>query len=167
MSLVGIVIVFDLFTNLDEFVEAGKANGGAMRFIGRYYLFQTIGFFDRVGGMLALISAMFTVSWIQRNNEMTALMSAGISRVRVLLPIIAAVGVVSLIMAANREILMRAFRHELSKGSKDPGGCKPHFMRSAYDGRTNVLLSGANSYADQQRIEKPHFRMPPNLGASS
>ncbi len=29
LSLVGIVIVFDLFTNLDEFVEAGKANGGA------------------------------------------------------------------------------------------------------------------------------------------
>ncbi len=82
MSLVGIVIVFDLFTNLDEFVEAGKANGGAMRFIGRYYVFQTIGFFDRVGGMLALISAMFTVSCIQRNNEMTALMSAGISRIR-------------------------------------------------------------------------------------
>ena len=163
LSLVGIVIVFDLFTNLDEFVEAGKANGGAMRFIGRYYLFQTIGFFDRIGGLLALISAMFTVSWIQRNNEMTALMSAGISRVRVLLPIIAAVAVVSLIMAANREILMPRFRHELSRGSKDPAGCKPQSLGSRYDGRTNVLLGGRNSFADQQRIEEPHFRMPSNL----
>ena len=164
LSLVGIVIVFDLFTNLDEFVTAGRANGGVMRFIGRYYMFQTIGLFDRVGGLLALVSAMFTVSWIQRNNEMTALMSAGVSRVRVLLPIIAAVAVISLILAANREIVMPRFLHELSRGSKDPSGSKPQSLAPRYDGRTDVLLGGRSSFADQQRIEEPHFRMPTGLG---
>jgi lipopolysaccharide export system permease protein len=166
-SFVGIFIVFDLFTNLDEFVAAGKAEGGVTQFIARYYMFQTIGVFDRVGGVLALVSAMFTVSWIQRNNEMTALMSAGISRVRVLRPIIAAVAVISLILAANREILMPRYRHELSRGSKDPSGCKPQGLGSRYDGRTNVLLAGKHSFADQQRIEEPRFRMPPNLSAYS
>jgi lipopolysaccharide export system permease protein len=165
LSLVGIVIVFDLFTNLDEFVIAGKAAGGVMSFITRYYMFQTIGFFDRIGGLLALVSAMFTVSWIQKNNEMTALMSAGVSRFRVLLPIILAVAVVSVILAANREILMPRYRHELSRGSKDPSGSKPQSLGSRYDGRTNVLLGGKNSYADQQRIEEPSFGMPPSLYA--
>jgi lipopolysaccharide export system permease protein len=165
LSLVGIVIVFDLFTNLDEFVTAGKATGNVTQFIARYYMFQSIGLFDRVGGLLALVSAMFTVSWIQRNNEMTALMAAGVSRIRVLLPIIAAVAVVSLILAANREVLMPRFRHELSRGSKDPSDCKPQGLGSRYDGRTNVLLGGKNSFADQQRIEQPHFRMPSELSA--
>ena len=123
----------------------------------RYYMFQTIGLFDRVGGLLALVSAMFTVSWIQRNNEMTALMSAGVSRIRVLLPIIVAVAVVSLILAANREIVIPRFRHELSLGSKDPSGSKPQSLGSRYDGRTDVLLGGKNSFADQQRIEEPRF----------
>ena len=151
------MIVFDLFTNLDEFVAAGRAAGSVPRFIASFYLFQTIGLFDRVGGLLALVSAMFTVSWIQRNNEMTALMAAGVSRNRVLLPIIAAVAVVSLILAANREIVMPRLRHELSRGSKDPGGSKPQGLSWRYDGRTNVLLGGKNSFADQQRIEEPHF----------
>ncbi len=163
LSLVGIVIVFDLFTNLDEFVTAGKATGGVMRFIARYYMFQTIGFFDRVGGLLALVSAMFTVSWIQRNNEMTALMSAGVSRLRVLTPIIVAVAVVSLILAANRELVIPRFRRELSLGSKDPSGSKPQSLGSRYDGRTDVLLHGRNSFANEQRIEEPDFRMPRTL----
>jgi lipopolysaccharide export system permease protein len=165
LSLVGIVIVFDLFTNLDEFVDAGKTAGGVMPFIGRYYAFQTIGFFDRIGGLLALVSAMFTVSWIQRNNEMIALMAAGVSRFRVLLPIICAVAVVSVILAANRELLMPRFRHELSLGSKDPGGKKPQGLAPRYDCRTNVLLGGKSSFADEQRIEEPRFRMPPSLAA--
>ena len=36
-------------------------------------------------------------------------------------------------------------------------------MGSRYDGRTNVLLGGKNSFADQQRIEEPRFRLPPTL----
>ena len=106
---------------------------------------------------------MFTVSWIQRHNEMTALMAAGVSRFRVLLPIIVAVAVVSLLSAANREILMPRYRHELSRGSKDPSGNKPQSLGSRYDGRTNVVLGGKNTFADEQRIEEPSFRMPPEL----
>ena len=163
LSLVGLFIIFDLFTNLEEFVTCGRKSGGVLSFIARYYTYQTILFFDRTGGILALISAMFTVSWIQRHNEMTALMSAGVSRFRVLLPIIIAVAVVSLLSAANREILMPRYRHELSRRPQDPSGSKPQSLASRYDGRTNVALGGKCTYADENRIEEPSFRMPPNL----
>ena len=56
--------------------------GGVLPFIARYYSYQTLLFFDRTGGILAMVSAMFTVSWIQRHNEMTALMAAGVSHPR-------------------------------------------------------------------------------------
>ena len=138
LSLVGLFIIFDLFTNLEEFVTCGRNAGGVLPFIAEYYMYQTILFFDRTGGVLALISAMFTVAWIQRHNEMTALMSAGVSRFRVLLPIIIAVAVVSLLLAANREILMPRYRHELSRRPQDPSGSKPQSLGSRYDGRTNV-----------------------------
>jgi len=165
LSLIGLFIVIDLLTNLEEFVNAGRNAGGVMPFITRYYMFQTILFFDRTGGLLALVSAMFTVSWIQRHNEMTALLSAGVSRFRVLLPIISAVAVISVILAANREILMPRYRHELSRGSKDPSGSKPQALGWRYDGRTDVLLAGKNSFADEQRIEEPRFGMPTSLYA--
>jgi len=163
LSLVGLFIIFDLFTNLEEFVTCGRKAGGVLPFIAEYYMYQTIMFFDRTGGVLALISAMFTVAWIQRHNEMTALMSVGVSRFRVLLPIIIAVGVISLLMAANREILMPRYRHELSRRPQDPSGSKPQSLGSRYDGRTNVALGGKCTYADDKRIEEPSFQMPTNL----
>ena len=47
-----------------------------------------IAFFDRMSGVLTLIAVMFTVTWIQRHQEMTALLAAGISRRRVLRPVL-------------------------------------------------------------------------------
>jgi lipopolysaccharide export system permease protein len=164
LSLIGLFIIFDLFTNLEEFVTCGKKAGGVLAFIANYYMFKTILFFDRTGGILALTSAMFTVSWIQRHNEMTALMAAGVSRFRVLLPIIVAVGVISLLSAANREILMPRYRHELSRCPQDPSGSRPQSLELRYDGRTNVVLSGKCSYLEESRIEEPNFRMPTSLG---
>jgi lipopolysaccharide export system permease protein len=165
LSLIGLFIVFDLFTNLEAFVTAGRKAGAVMPFIAQYYSYKTIAFFDRTGGLLALVSAMFTVSWIQRHNEMTALMASGVSRFRVLLPIIGAVAVVSVILAANREILMPRYRHEISLHPQDPSGSKPQSIGSRYDGQTNVLLHGKSSFADEQRIEEPDFRMPTSLYA--
>ena len=90
---------------------------------------------------------------------MTALMAAGVSRIRVLTPIIIAVAVVSLLSAANREILIPRYRTELSRRPQDPAGDKPQSLESRYDGRTNVLLGGKHTFAAQKRIEEPDFRL--------
>ena len=76
-------IVFDMFTNMEEFLRCGPKAGGVLRLMGTFYSYRLILFFERTEGLLMLVAAMFTVTWIQRYNELTALMSAGISRVRV------------------------------------------------------------------------------------
>jgi lipopolysaccharide export system permease protein len=169
-SLLGLFIIFDLFANLDQFIDGGRRSGGIVPYVVDYYKYKVLLFFDGTGNTLALVSAMFTVSWIQRNNEMTALMAAGVSRMRVLLPIIVAVGIVSLILAANREVVMPRFRHELARTPKDPSGVKPQTFGSCYDNRTGFIFGGKSAYADKKRIEEPEFRMPrnvhdPNYGA--
>jgi lipopolysaccharide export system permease protein len=164
-SLVGLIVIIDLFTNLEEFVTCGKKAGAVLPFIGKFYMYQLIMFFDRTGGILALVSAMFTVSWIQRHNEMVALMAAGVSRFRVLLPIVVAVGIVSLLLTANREILVPRFRQELSRRPQDPSGNNPQPLALRQDGRTNVVFGGKCTHADEKRIEEPNFRMPPSLYA--
>jgi len=163
-SLIGLYVVFDLITHLVEFVSCGRRAGGVAAFVFHYYSYQPILFFDRTSGLLALISAMFTVSWIQRRNEMTALMSSGVPRIRVLAPIIAAVAVVSLLAAVNRETLIPRYRAELQRRPQDPLGDQPQRLDSPrYDGRTNVLLSGLHTYAAKKRIEEPCFRLRPPL----
>ncbi len=64
---------------------------------------------------MALISAVFTVTWLQRHNEMTALMAAGISRWRILRPVVAGVIIVTVVSIANRELVIPDLREELSQ----------------------------------------------------
>ena len=62
LSLTGLYIVFDVFTNLEQFVRCGRKMGGVLPFMANYYSYQTILFFDRTRGLLVWVSAMFPVS---------------------------------------------------------------------------------------------------------
>jgi lipopolysaccharide export system permease protein len=163
LSLTGLYIVVDLFTNMDQFVRCGHKTGNVVSFIAQYYGYHTILFFNRTSGMLTLVSAMFTVAWIQRHNEMTALMASGVSRIRVLVPIILAVAVVSLLSAANRELVIPRYRNEMSRRPQDPLGDMPQGLSSRYDYKTDVVLRGKNTYAEHLRIEEPNFLLPAML----
>src|SRR5208337_2388619 len=88
LSLMGVYVIFDAFTNLEAFMALGNGSGlKLMKIIGAYYSFQSLLFFDRASALLVLMSAMFTMAWIQRHHEMTAIMAAGISRIRVVTPV--------------------------------------------------------------------------------
>jgi lipopolysaccharide export system permease protein len=163
LSLTGLIIVFDSLTNLEDFMRCGQKAGGFLPFMVQFYGYHSILFFDRTSSLLALVSAMFTVSWIQRHNEMTALLAAGVSRLRIVTPIVAAVAVVSLFTALNREVVIPRCRSELSRGSKDPLGDHPQSFNPRYDNRTDVLFEGKNTYADQKRIEEPIITFPSTL----
>jgi len=163
-SLNGLFIVIDGFGNLEEFISfsSGKP-GGLLAVMGDYYGYRSIYFFDRTSGILTLIAAMFTVSWIQRHNEMTALEAAGVSRGRVVLPVILAVVAISIASAANREIVIPAVRYKLSRSAQDLGGGTAKPMQPRYDNETLILLNGASTYSDKQRIHKPDFLLPAAL----
>jgi lipopolysaccharide export system permease protein len=163
LSLTGLYIVLDLFTNMDQFVRCGHKTGGILTFIAQYYGYHTILFFNRTSGVLTLVSAMFTVAWIQRHNEMTALMAAGVSRVRVLVPVIIAVAAVSLFSAANRELVIPRYRNEMSRRPQDPLGDMPQGLSSRYDYQTDIVLRGKSTFADRMRIEEPNFLLPAAL----
>ncbi len=163
VSLTGLYIVFDAFTNLEEFLRCSEDGGGLLALMGSFYTYQSIVFFDRTAGLLTLVAAMFTVSWIQRHNEMTALMSAGISRIRIVLPVIAVAIVIALLSTVNRELVIPRFRNELTRRPQDLIGDVGQDLRPQYDNRTDVLIRGKQTFGDQKRIERPNFLLPPEL----
>ena len=164
VSLTGLCIVFDAFTHLDDFLRCAERGRGLLALMGTHYAYQSLFFFDRTSGLLALTSAMFTVTWIQRHNEMTALMSAGIPRIRVVAPLIFAVIAISLLTAANRELVLPRFRNELVRQPTDPLGDVGQDFQQQYDNDTDILFRGKATFAAQQRIEKPDFLLPATLG---
>ena len=157
LSLTGLYIIIEVSTNLDQFVRCGQEAGGVLPFIAQYYSHRWLLVFDLTSGILAMASALFTLAWIQRHNEMTALMAAGVPRIRVLVPIIAAVAVVGILSAINRELLIPRYRAELSRRPQDPLGDKPQTVTLCRDNQIEVEFSGKNAYSGEKRIEEPSF----------
>jgi lipopolysaccharide export system permease protein len=163
LSLVGLYIVIDAFPHLDHFMDYAGKHGKLLAVMGEYYAYRGIWFFDRTSGIVTLIAVMFTVTWIQRHHEMTALLAAGISRTRVLRPVLMAAVCVSLAAAANREIVMPNIREHLVNDSKNIGGDQAALMQSQFDAETDILIGGDKIISSQDKIVSPSFILSPPL----
>ena len=94
---------------------------------------------------------------------MTALMAAGIPRIRVVMPVIIGAILIDGFSAANREWIIPEFREELSRDASDPLGDVGQRLEAQDDVQTDVLFRGEYTYAGQQRISKPDFLLPSSL----
>jgi lipopolysaccharide export system permease protein len=160
MSLIGLYIVIDAFSHLDHFIDYAGKHGSLIKIMGEYYAYRGIAFFDRTSGVLTLIAVMFTVTWIQRHHEMTALIAAGVSRTRVLRPVLMAAVCVALAAAANRELVMPNIRDHLATDSKNIGGDQAAAMQSRFDSQTNILIGGDKIIPSENKIVGPAFVLP-------
>lgn len=163
ISLTGLFIVFDAFTNLEDFIRSAEKGGGLAKLMCTHYAYQAIFFFDRTSGFLVLVAAMFTVAWLQRHNEMTALLAAGVSRIRVIKPVLwAAVGI-TLLGAVSREVVIPRFREDLAKRPQDLVGDVAQELPTTCDNQTDIYIGGRSTYADRKRIHHPDFLLPARL----
>ncbi|MGH7137229.1 MAG: LptF/LptG family permease [Pirellulales bacterium] len=163
ISFDGLYIVIDAFSNLDEFLHYAESEGTVYGLIAEFYSYRSIFLFERMSSMLTMITGMFTVTWIQRHNELTALTAAGVSRGRVIRPIVVAALTVSLITCAGRELVIPRLAKKLDRDPKNlRGECGQEF-RPRYDNETNILMQGRATYANEMKIEEASFILPETL----
>ncbi|MCA9239934.1 MAG: LptF/LptG family permease [Planctomycetales bacterium] len=164
LSMVGLLIVIDAFGHLDHFTHHAEQTGqGLLETLATFYSYRALGFFDMFSGSLALTSAMFTVTWIQRHNEMTALLAAGVPRLRVLRPIIGAAIVLSLVAVGLREMVIPNVRHELAKDTRNLSGDQELPLQPRYDNRSDIRIGGEAVVFDASAIRRANFVLPPPL----
>jgi lipopolysaccharide export system permease protein len=164
VSLLGMYVVGDLVNHLHDILEFAGSSGGLWKTFLAYYGPQVPWFFDLIGRVVALTAAVFAVTWLQRNNEMTALMAAGISRWRIIKPLVISVAVVGLLAVANREIVLPRLRMQLSRDARNLRGDRATPIHSRYDHATEIFLHGKNLLPGEQKILQPRFRLPSSLG---
>ena len=163
LSMAGLFIVIDAFENLNAFSAQAGQDGSLLAIISRYYAYRSLEIFERTGGILAMLAAMFTVTWLSRHQEMTALLAAGISKVRVLKPLLLMTIVVSLLGVLNRELMIPQVRDELMHDTKNLSGQALRNLEARLDSQTNILLSGEKVVLADRRITNPNFVLPGNL----
>lgn len=160
-SLTGLYIVIDALTNLEEFLRiADRTQQNFIVVMGDFYLYRAISFFDRTSGILTLIAAMFTLAGLQRYNELTAILAAGISKWRIVRPIVVAGACIALLAALNREVIMPAHRAKLTRSPQELSSDKAKDFQRREDTWSGISLHGRQLSLETQTIIEPSFKIP-------
>jgi len=167
LCLFGLLVVIDLFGNFDEFISYGRrpGSGGVLWVVCQYYGPRLLWLFDKIGGMLAMVSVAFVLTLLMRSNELTALMAAGISPSRVMRPLLVASAIVAVLGVVNRELGLPSIRDSLASNAQDWLGETARKCTPRYDLRTDILISGKSTFAKDHRIAEPLFRLPQEFAA--
>jgi lipopolysaccharide export system permease protein len=132
VSLLSLYIIVDLFTNLDDFSKGATVADNA-RHIGWYYATRSSQIFDRLCEAITLLGAMFTVAWMQRNNELLPQLSAGISTRRVIRPVLLGAVFTLALGPLNQEFVIPQIAEELTAERDDFEGLKKTPVKGAYE----------------------------------
>ena len=143
VSLISLYIVIDAFSNLDEFTKRADGFIEVAQIMGRYYLVHQSLFFDQLCGVIGMMAAIFTVTWMQRNNGQLAILAAGWSTHRAIRPVLVSSIIVSFIAVLNQEIIMPRYAEELAKSHDDDGQRTVH-VSGRYDSR-GVMIHGMDA----------------------
>ena len=160
LCFIGIFVVFDLFTNFDSLLQAGKAAGSVPKVIFLYYFFKSIPIILLLGSVLSLIAAMVTVAMLMRNNEFVPIQAAGISTLRIIRPLIAAVFCLTVMFCLMREFLLPNIQDQVTMGASDYADNKGVLLNVARDNETGISISGDRVFRSGKRISKPEFVFP-------
>lgn len=133
ISLLSLYVVVDLFTNLDDFVGHSKGIVVVVARIGSYYGYKVAQIFDRLCEAIVLLAAMFTVAFMQRNNEQMPLLSAGVSTQRIVTPVLVCACFMLSLAVLNQELIIPRIAHKLGLDRDDQEGQKDLVVRSAYE----------------------------------
>jgi lipopolysaccharide export system permease protein len=133
VSLLSLYIVIDLFTKLDDFAEQVHGLGPLVRHIASYYGYQSIRIFDQLSESIVLLAATFSVVWVQRNNELLPLLSAGVSTRRMLRPVLFGAALMIGAGVANQEFVIPRVADALLVDKSDLNGDKAIGVQGTYE----------------------------------
>lgn len=152
--LMSLYIVVDLFTNINDFTAQKGTMVDAAQHIGGYYGVQVTQIFDKLSEFITIIAAVFTISGMQRGNELLPQLSAGVPTLRVIRPILMG-SLLSLSLGPiNAELVIPRIAESLTVPRDDPELRKPTKVRGAYDHSTKEHYVGDDAYRRELKVMK-------------
>ncbi len=150
--VLSLYIVVDLFMNLNDFTNQRGNFASTARHIAGYYSVQVTLIFDKLSEFITVIAAVFTVSWMQRSNELLPQLSAGAPTLRVIRPILLG-SICSLALGPiNTELVIPQMAESLSVPRDDPALEKPTKVRGAFDAVTKEHYVGDDAYRRELKV---------------
>jgi lipopolysaccharide export system permease protein len=165
VSLLSLYIVIDLFTNLEDFAQHTSGLWPVLQNIARYYGYKVVQIFDRLCEPVVLLAGAFTIAWVQRNNELLPLLSAGVSTRRVVFPVLLGACLLILLGAVNQEMVIPRIADSLMGDRDDPAGEKLQVVTGGYTSK-GIHLEGIEAKRNGS-VVRPFFVTVPETIADS
>lgn len=152
-------MVFHAFSHMEDLLRQGQQQGSLLTVFVRCYGPYMLLLFDMTGAIITLMSFLFTIGWLRRTGELTAILSAGISHGRIFKPIVCASLGIILVQLANRELVLPNYRDSLSFKAKNvfADGSEPISQQMDYMNR--VFIDGSGINVKTNLIHEPSFRL--------
>ncbi|HKB41499.1 MAG TPA: LptF/LptG family permease [Gemmataceae bacterium] len=158
-STLSLYIVVDLFTNLDDFANQSGSFVETIKHVAVYYGYRSIQYVDRLAEAIVLLAAMFTISWMQRSNELLPLLSAGVSTKRVLRPILFGSCLLLGLSTLNSELVIPEVADMLLLDRDDPDGGRDKLVQGAYDSN-GVHVEGIIGFPKELTVKGFYVTVP-------
>jgi lipopolysaccharide export system permease protein len=166
VSLTGLFIVVDLFMNLEDFTAHRKDFESVVKFVGVYYGYKTFFIFDRLCESVVLLAGMFTVAWMQRNNELLPLLSAGISTRRAVFPVLVCASAMMALVELNQEFALPDIDIFMLENRQNPDGAKETDVKGSFD-MNNIHVSGKTAVKKDVLVKEFVALIPRSIGRDS
>lgn len=158
VSTFGLFVVIDGFTNVDAFQQGKEGTLDVLKWMGEFYVIQSVDFFDRVAPVLSVVAMMVVFALLQKNSELHPLLAAGIPVYRLVLPILAGTMVVNALAALNREVVFPQIGHRLQAHRTETQTKRS--VEPIYDYHSRVHIDGSKVSLEENRLNDAEFILP-------
>ena len=128
-AIVGLYLVADAFSNLDEYLREAESLGVAITRMAQIYLLRIPTFLAPVLPISMLVGASYGIAQLSGHNELTAMKASGVSLWRILTPIYIVAVAAALLGLANRELLVPRIERHVSANLSKWTGEKDRYSR--------------------------------------
>jgi len=158
-SLAGVFVVFHAFNNLDELAKQTDDGTSMATVLAAYYGPYMLLLFDWTASIITLTAMLFTIGWLRRSGELTALLAAGVNHGRILRPMLVLSFLVCALQVVNREVLIPPYRDLLTTKPGELASESAQKMLPSYDKSSGILVEGNGLYSAEGIIKDPGFRL--------
>lgn len=140
--MMSLYVVLDLFVNMDEFTEHKLSTVETIRNIISYYVPNLFLYFSQLSGVITLFACLLTVARTRRFNELTAVLSSGVSLYRIAVPVIIFGVATTFLLIVDTELLIPSVAHKLARRHDDVAGDQTYVVSLMRDNDGSLLSAG-------------------------
>jgi len=161
---IGMYTLTDLMLNMDEFTEDRSRSGiQVLAMMIDFYGYNIPYYYSLLGGPVISIAAAFAFGRLLKNNELTALVAAGVPLQRLIAPVLICGIVLTGAWMANREFVIPRIADKVARSHDDVVGTKTFGVYCARD-ENNAILTALRAFTSEGLLERVYIFEPGQAG---